>query len=397
MSDRPVRLLLVHRYYHPDAPPYATMLRVIARHLASDGHDVHVLSSMPTYNESTTQLRPPAREEDGGVHVHRLRLPRERKDRPLGRGVVAALFVLAVAVEIFRRRPDLVTFSTMPPVVLGVAVRAALSLVGRRGRYLYHCQDLYPEATWVGGGSPGPVARLAARAERRTRRNAAAVVVLSRDMERTAVAGGARPERTHVINNFSIVEPPVSRPPIAGRRPRVVFAGNLGRFQQLDTVADAVRIVRSRGVDVDWLFLGDGPGRSLLEPVAGSDAELRGYVPPDEAFAQLQRCDVGLVTLQEGMLEVAYPSKAMTYLAAGCQVLATAPPDSDLGRTVREHRVGCTVDPGDAEELADAVVALVGCAGDPTAARCIEVGRELFGRGPVAARWSALVGDLVGA
>lgn len=397
MTDRPARLLLVHRYYHPDAPPYATMLRVIAQRLAADGHDVQVLSSMPTYNETTTHLRPPPLEVEEGVSVRRLRLPRERKDMPVQRAVLAVLFVLAVFAEILRRRPDLVTFSTMPPVLLGMAVRIGMAMVGRRGRYLYHCQDLYPEATWVGGRSPGPVARLAMLAERGTRRHAAAVVVLSRDMKDTVVAGGARPERTHVINNFSMVEPTTDRPPMAGRRPRVVFAGNLGRFQQLDTIADAVRTVRSREVDVEWLFLGDGPGRPILEAVEGDDVELRGYVPPAEAFAHLQRCDIGLVTLREGMLDVAYPSKTMTYLAAGCQVLTTAPRSSDLGRVIDTHGVGCAVGADDRDELADAVVALADRASDTVAARCRDTGRELFGRDAVMARWCALVADLVGA
>lgn len=397
MNKRPARLLLVHRYYHPDAPPYASMLRVIARRLAADGHDVQVLSAMPTYNPSTSRLRPPTREIDGGVRVRRLRLPRERKDRPAQRAVLAVLFVLAVFAEVLRRRPDLVTFSTMPPVLLGVAVRAGMALSGRPGRYLYHCQDLYPEATCVGGQEPSTLARLAARIERATRRSAAAVVVLSREMRDTAVAGGARPERTYVLNNFSLVETAQPRPPMGRRRPRIVFAGNLGRFQQLGTVAEAVRKVRERNADVEWLFLGDGPGRRLLEPVVGEDVELRGYVPPDEAFVELQHCDVGLVTLRAGMLDVAYPSKTMTYLAAGCQVLATAPSESDLGRAVRNRGVGCAVPPGDADALADALVTLAARAGDDIAAQCMTVGHELFGRDRVTARWSALVADLVGA
>lgn len=397
MRNGPARLLLVHRYYHPDAPPYATMLRVIAERLAADGHDVHVVSSMPTYNNTTVGLRAPAHEVHEGVHVHRLRLPPERKDQPVGRALLAGLFVLGVVVEVLRQRPDLVTFSTMPPVVLGVGVRAALTLVGRRGCYLYHCQDLYPEVTMVGRDEPTLVARLVARVEHNTRRNAAAVVVLSEEMRRTVIAGGARPERTHVVNNFSLVEATAPRPEHGDRIPRVVFAGNLGRFQQLDQVATAIERVRDHGARIEWLLLGDGPARSLLEPLAGDDVELRGYVPPPVAFATLQRCDVGLVTLQPGMLDVAYPSKTMTYLAAGCQLLATAPADSDLGRTVVDNRVGRTVPAGDAEALADAVIELASDANDRIAAHCERVAEELFGRDAVTAQWSNLVADLVAA
>lgn len=386
------RLLHVHRYYAPDAPPYATMLRVIATHLANEGYDVHVVSSLPTYNDASSQFDAPRRAVEDGVHVHRVTLPIEDKAKPVQRAVIALLFIGAVFVEVLRVRPRLVTFSTMPPVVLGLAVRLALFLIGRRGQFLYHCQDLYPEASTAGNDAPPTLLyRLLSWAEASTRRAAAAVVVLSEDMKRTVVRGGARPSAVHVANNFSLIESTSTRPTAAGRPPRVVFAGNLGRFQMLDVVADAVRIVRATSPDIEFLFLGDGVARAAVASLEGPNVELRGYVPPDAAFKALQRCDVGLVTLKPGMLDVAYPSKTMTYLAAGCTVVAMADLGSDLCRTLEDEGVGRAVASGDAAALAAAIAGAVADEDGAGPHKAQAAAERLFGRASVLDRWSEIV------
>ena len=48
-----LRLLLVHRYFWPDTPPYAVMLRAIAAHWAAAGHRVEVLAGQPSYKPET--------------------------------------------------------------------------------------------------------------------------------------------------------------------------------------------------------------------------------------------------------------------------------------------------------------------------------------------------------
>ena len=44
-----MRILIVYRYFWPDTPPYATMLRDISRWLAEAGHDVEILTAQPSY------------------------------------------------------------------------------------------------------------------------------------------------------------------------------------------------------------------------------------------------------------------------------------------------------------------------------------------------------------
>ena len=50
-----------------------------------------------------------------------------------------------------------------------------------------------------------------------------------------------------------------------------------------------------------------------------------------------------------------FPGKLLYYMAAGTAVLASANPDSETGRFIREHRVGLIVPPEDPQALAEAI------------------------------------------
>ena len=64
------QVLAVHRYFWPDAPPYAAMLRNIAGRWGRDGADVAVVTAQPSYRGG--QHKRPAREAIDGFQVRRV-------------------------------------------------------------------------------------------------------------------------------------------------------------------------------------------------------------------------------------------------------------------------------------------------------------------------------------
>ena len=76
----PMRILAAHRYFWPDSPPYAVMLREIGRAWVADGHSVSVVSSQPSYKQGS--VAPAAGTNAAGpderFRVRRLRLPHEQ-------------------------------------------------------------------------------------------------------------------------------------------------------------------------------------------------------------------------------------------------------------------------------------------------------------------------------
>ncbi len=181
------RILAIHRYYWPDTPPYASLLRAIAREWTEQGHRVDVLTGQPSYKAETDVERRPRNERVDGVTVRRVAMRPDRSAawrRPFN--VVWFPFVVALRVLVGRRY-DVVMCSTVPPVLLGWSVSAVARLRG--ARFVYHCMDLHPEIGRLSGEFAGPwLYRLLGRLELSTCRRAAAIVVLSEDM-RAAVVG----------------------------------------------------------------------------------------------------------------------------------------------------------------------------------------------------------------
>lgn len=358
-----MKILFSHRYFWPDTPPYAAMLRSIAEHFADRGDEVHVFASRPSYRGSVAA---PAQELVGGLRICRAWVFRENRGNPLVRALNVLLYCTGLFIHILRVRPHVVTASTFPPVIAGWTASLAARLVG--ARFVYHMQDVHPEVSRYSGGrlGRGVLYRLMTWLDNQTLRRASAVVVLSEDMANTLRARGREDLRLHVINNFLLdsfedgTPPPKELRKSPGKR-RVIFAGNLGRFQNLPHVAEGVSRCFETHPELELFFLGDGEALvELKDRWAGHNQVRFGpFLPFPQARALMAEADVGLVSLTPGMYRVSYPSKVLTYLGLGLPVLAALEPESALARNIREKGLGAVPETNSEESIAEALQALL--------------------------------------
>jgi len=358
-----LKILLIHRWFWPDAPPYASMLRSIAVQLAAEGHDVTVLTAQPSYTATTAARRMPRYQELDGVQVRRCRLLRESKDNFPLRALNMLLFMFAIAAHILRRRRrnryDLVMASTMPPVLAAAMARVCARLHG--GDFVYHMMDIYPEiAVDSGMAKHGVLMRWLARVDGRNCARAARVVVLSSDMKEALQARGLACENVVILNNFQLEAfDGDGAMPVGLEKPegsfRLLFAGNIGRFQGLENVIEAIALLD----DVPELRLdlfGEGSGRRALEQLAGArlgkKVFFHGYQPLENAIHVIATADLGLISLKPGIYRLAYPSKTMTYLGVGTPIMLVIEPESSLAHMVEEEGIGYHASQADPQALA---------------------------------------------
>lgn len=400
------RVLLVHRYFWPDVPTYAHMLRFIGARLAADGHDVTVFCGPPTYNDVYRGPALPRRQRIDGFRVHRVRLPRESKARPLRRALSMLVFAVRLVAHVLvrRRRYDLIMVTTIPPVVMGVAARIAGRLAGVP--YIYHCMDLYPEVADAAGLARNRVMlRLAKRLDTATCRRARAVVVLSEDMRATLLARGLDDANVIVCNNFELVADGTGGPveevlPEDPTRFRITFAGNMGRFQGLDELVDAAHAVCPTHPEAEFVFLGAGVSvpalRARAGRLVGEGVRFLDHQPVAVAARALELSQLAVVSLRPGIYRVAYPSKTATCLAAGCRLLVVVEDASELARLVRDEDLGTVCAPGDTAGLVRAITAELarGPVSAAERARLRAVGAKHFGRAEKLDEWSRLVAEL---
>lgn len=357
-----MKVLLTHRFFWPDTAPYAVMLRAIGDALADAGHEVHVLSSMPSYRSDAHRRDTPRREKLGELAVRRIRVFADEKCNPLRRLANVVLYCWALFVTVLRLRPDVVTASTFPPVVAAWSASLAARLVG--SKFVYHMQDIHPEVSVYSGGRLGrglPM-RFMRWLDNQTLRRSNVILVLSQDMADTLEQRKLGPLPVHVINNFSLdLSDDAEAPPAELRKPagsrRVIFAGNLGRFQNLPQMADGVSQLFAEFPDLELFFLGDGTALPELKRRWGDHPQVGfgPFLPFAQAKSLIAESDVGLVSLEKNIYRVAYPSKIASYLSLGVPVLALVEQDSSIARQIISNGLGSAAPVEDSAAVAAAL------------------------------------------
>ncbi len=371
-ADLPLRILFLTQFFDPE--PFYKGLGFV-RDLARRGHEVEVLTGFPNYPGGKVypgyRIRPWRRETVDGISIVRVALYPSHDRSVIGRSLNYATFALSAATfgAALVRRPD-VMLVYHPPATVGCAALALRVLFGVP--FVYDVQDLWPDTLAATGmvRSRG-VLRLVGGICRLVYSRAARVVVLSAGFRHRLVARGVPAQKVEVIHNWSAEEGaqgaegirlPADEEELLCGRFNVVFAGNMGRAQGLETILAAAGIAAGTTPQVQFVLVGGGVETDALRRQAG-ERGLRNVVflprrPPAAMPAILGRADALLVHLRDDPLfAITIPSKTQSYLMAGRPVIMAV--RGDAADLVRIARAGITCPPGDPVALAAAVAGLV--------------------------------------
>jgi glycosyltransferase involved in cell wall biosynthesis len=323
---------------------------------------VYVLSSQPSYKPEAEVPKRPAKEELEGIHIQRMNLPKKEANRFVKLGNMAFFTLSCFLSILFGKKYDFVMASTVPQVILGAACCLACTIRG--SRFIYHCMDIHPEIGHISGEfSNRLVFSVLQKIDSWTCRHAYRVIVLSQDMEQALSSRpGSGKIDVEIINNFSLPsfepEQPIHSLPGPSKKENVirfVFAGNIGRFQNLELIVDAFARLDTQN-DIEILFVGEGKAKPTLQDRAGSLLNKQIFFLPHQplpiAQKLIQTADMGIISLTPGVISYAYPSKTMTYLAEGCPLFAIVEQSSELADFIYKENLGLSCAPNDVQGIA---------------------------------------------
>lgn len=397
------RILAIHRYFWPDLPPYATMLRAIALRWVRDGHEVHVFSTQPSYKPDANLSSNPICEELDGIKIRRINLPKNEKNTVL-RIFNILFFSFACYINIlFGRKYDIVMASTVPQVVLGAVCCFACRIRG--SKFIYHCMDIHPEIGRISGEFSNKIVfRLLQKIDSWTCRHSHRVIILSKDMEASL---HTRPESSHleveIINNFDLpsFEPhkqinklfvPEKKKDVC----RLIFAGNIGRFQNLEMIVEAFKKIKDP-TGIELLFVGEGKAKEALKKSSGSLLNTHIFFIPHQPISVardlISNSDMGLISLVPDIIKYAYPSKTMTYMSEGCPLFAVVEPESELASFIEKENIGLSCPPHSADDILTKFIYLIENKDKVESFKksVLEKGKDFFDQGMVLDRWSQLI------
>ncbi len=359
-----MRILYLTQWFDPE--PNVIKGPRFARALEAAGHEVAVVTGFPNY--PTGRLYPGyhlsllKRETIDGVGITRLPLYPSHDSSSLRRSLnYLSFFASALIYGLFRRRRFDLAYVYHPPMTVGLA--AALSGLVRRLPFVIEIQDLWPDTVAATGmGSPALV-RLLGLTCGFVYRRASSIVVQSEGMRRILIERGVPAAKIATIRNWAGHEPEQTpaADPAAAEGFSVVYAGNHGRSQALETVLEAAKLIERLRQDVRFHFYSGGIEAERLKASAArmglKSVTFHGHVPSEEIQKAFAGADALLLHLRDGPLfEITVPSKTQTYLAMGRPIVAGI--SGETADLLRQSGAAVVAPPEQPQALAEAISTL---------------------------------------
>lgn len=361
-----MRILVISQYYWPETFRINEVVDVLRRH----GCHVTVLTGQPNYpiGKVFDGYRSFAlgRQDHAGYAINRVPIMPRGKSTALR--LVANYLSFLVSASLFGpwllrdQRFDVIFVFGMSPILQ--AIPGVLLKWIKKAPLVTWVQDLWPQSLEVTGfvRNPKLLAIVAHVVRWIYRRNDLLLVQSLGFVEEVRRLAGRTPVEYHPNPGEVAFETQSDGTSALALESgfNVVFAGNLGTVQALDTVLAAAQLLTDRQ-GIRFVLVGSGSRNEWLKEeiarLALSNVQLAGRFPPEAMPGILAQASVLLVSLSRSpVMSRTIPSKVQAYLAAGKPIIASL--DGEGARVVREADAGLACPAEDAAALAAAVAYL---------------------------------------
>lgn len=361
-----MRVLVVSQYFWPEN----FRINDLVEGLLERGHEITVLTGLPNYPSgklaSGFTFRGPYSGTFGRAQVVRVPLIPRGSGGGIKLFLNYASFAIAASAMLWRCKGpyDAILVFEPSPITVGIPARLAGKIKG--APILFWVQDLWPESLAATGAITSPRAlKLVESLVRWIYKGCARVLVQSEAFVHPIAALGVAREKIRYFPNSAeaVYQPrkinPVWTGPAIPPGFRVMFAGNIGAAQSIETILVAAEILRPYG-EIQWIILGEGRLAAWLkQEIAQRGLEgqihLMGPFPMATMPDWFTQADAMLATLRrDPAFALTIPSKIQSYLACAKPIVAAL--DGEGARVVQLAGAGFTAPAQDAAGLAEAVL-----------------------------------------
>lgn len=362
-----MRVLYLTQWFEPE-PVIKGLL--FAKALKSHGYEVEVVTGFPNYPTGRLyeghRLAFYKREVVDDVVIHRIPLYPSHDGSSVGRILNYLTFLLSAAFFCLLRAGRFDIIYAYSPVTVGLA--AAFGGWIARKPFVLDIQDLWPDSV-VKSGMPG-TRRMGAVLHwlcsfvyrRSTHIISQSVGIRARLIER-----GVPSEKISVVYNWADEEA-AAPGGVCNLTPygfeghfNIVYGGNLGRVQGLDTLVLAARLAHERVPEIQLLLIGNGIEEDNLKQMIKEQQIVNVRIEPGIPRAEIgdvfAAADVLVLHLwNDPLFEITIPQKTQFYMAMGKPVLIGA--NGEAADFIIRAEAGLAVVPQNVEAMANAMVQL---------------------------------------
>ena len=354
-----MKILVVCQHYWPEPFSVSDLCEEMVRR----GHSVHVITGVPNYPMG--YIYPEYKhgkgrtEERNGVKITRTFTIGRRRNLIFR---FLNYYSYAISSTLFAKRLkekyDVVFVNQLSPVMMSCAALAYAKK--RKIRSVLYCMDLWPASVAAGGVTEKSViyrffhwvsSRIYKRADR---------LLITSQMFRDYFKNQFDiPDDKieylpqYALSNFDTVLPPKEDTDHVD----LLFAGNIGAVQSLDTVLRAAKLLQDEE-KLRWHIVGEGSELENLKKLASQlqldNVIFHGRKPVEQMPKYYAMADAMLVTLTaDPVISLTLPGKVQSYMAAGKPVIAAS--NGEIPKVIAASGCGFCAPAEDAEKLVEAV------------------------------------------
>lgn len=352
-----MNILVICQYYYPE--PFK--INDICEELVKKGHSIDVVTGTPNYPMGEIykgyENEKKADEIINGVNVHRCKIIPRKKD-PAHRLLNYFSYPRQATkyLKKMNKEYDVIFVYQLSPVIMAKPAIAYKKKYGTK--VVLYCLDIWPESLKAGNVSEkSPLFKYFKKESEKIYTNCDKILVTSNCFI------------DYLHKEFKIDKKIITHAPQyaesffkakdckkkQNKKIDLMFAGNLGKTQSLDTIIKAAEILKDNK-DLFFHFVGDGAEYERLQNEA-KEKELHNVIfygrkPAEEMPKYYKKADAMLVTLQaNSAVSNTLPGKVQTYMAAGKAIIGAI--DGETKQVIDKAKCGYCGKAEDAEELAD--------------------------------------------
>ena len=361
-----MKILLLTQWFDPE-PTFKGL--AFAKELKRQGHEVQVLTGFPNYPGGKIydgyKLRLCQREEIEGISILRVALYPNHDSSALKRifNYISFAF-MAILFGIFATKKADVIYAYHPPLTVGIA--AIFIKFYRRTPIVYDIQDMWPDTLKATGMlNNNKILNIIGSLCKLVYRYVDHIVVLCPGFKKKLIERTVPEEKISIIYNWCDEQGLTQAQPakveyqqLMQNKFNIVFAGNMGKAQALDSILDVAKKIQNIQ-DIQFVFVGGGTETERLKQRLTteniSNAIFIPRMPMAEVGGILKLSNLLLVHLKKDPLfEITVPSKTQAYMAMGKPILmAVAGDAADL---VQRAECGCVAISEDVESIQQAIL-----------------------------------------
>ena len=357
------RTWIISEYCYPVVVTTGYYVTEIAEYLAAKGLDVGVITSNNTYYDSdvSSQLK---YEEHNGVKIYRKihrQISKNDNKKRVVRFITLSFSFFWMSLRHLKKGDQVIVLTN--PAFFMLFMPVVRFFTGCKYHILVH--DIFPENLSSLGkvNQSSGFYKLLKKVFDKAYSKADSLISIGNDMTNVLASKVKGNTPISLIPNWADVEEVNPRKKeetetyrkvqdFADGRVLFQFAGNLGKAQGLDNLMDAIDKVETD--DARFLFVGAGAKLDDVNKFAEKHENTYafGFVSRSQQNDFLNACDVGIVTLADGMYGLGVPSKSYNIMATGRPILYVA-------MFVKKYDIGWVVKPKDPEALKNQIEAIV--------------------------------------